>query len=201
MKSPLRYQITDFDCGSVSLINCLTYLFEREEVPAELVRIITTFSLECYNEKGMLENNAYTKQLNYVVSKWVSEFARQKMIPLKSLYLTGEKIGLSMIVGCLKREGCVNVKTYRDGYEHYVMLTDIDDDYVYMFDPYYCYASEYRNNPNVDVIVDMPFNYNRKVKLEHFLSEKKQDYMFGPVRDREIIWFERNDAVLEREFE
>ena len=122
MKSPLRYQITDFDCGSVSLINCLTYLFEREEVPAELVRIITTFSLECYNEKGMLENNAYTKQLNYVVSKWVSEFARQKMIPLKSLYLTGEKIGLSMIVGCLKREGCVNVKTYRDGYEHYASL-------------------------------------------------------------------------------
>ena len=40
MKSPLRYQITEFDCGSVSLINCISYLFEREEMPLEFLKIL-----------------------------------------------------------------------------------------------------------------------------------------------------------------
>ena len=41
MKTPLRYQITEFDCGSISLLNCITYLFKREEIPAKLVKAIT----------------------------------------------------------------------------------------------------------------------------------------------------------------
>ncbi len=46
MKTPLRYQITEFDCGSVSLVNCITYLFEREHIPAELIKAINTYTLD-----------------------------------------------------------------------------------------------------------------------------------------------------------
>lgn len=38
MKVPLRFQITEFDCGSVSLLNVFSYLFDREDIPALLVK-------------------------------------------------------------------------------------------------------------------------------------------------------------------
>lgn len=61
MKTPLRYQITEFDCGSVSLINCIVFLFEREEIPAELIkqfqltRWIVMTSLEILVKKEQAE--------------------------------------------------------------------------------------------------------------------------------------------------
>ena len=35
MKIPLRFQITEFDCGTVALQNAISYLYDRENVPAE----------------------------------------------------------------------------------------------------------------------------------------------------------------------
>lgn len=31
MKSPLRYQISDYDCGPTSMLNAVSFLFEREQ--------------------------------------------------------------------------------------------------------------------------------------------------------------------------
>ena len=52
MKIPLRFQITEFDCGTVALQNAISYLFDRENVPAELVRAISIYTVNCYDEKG-----------------------------------------------------------------------------------------------------------------------------------------------------
>ena len=35
MKSPLRYQVTQYDCGPTTMTNAILYLFEREEIPCE----------------------------------------------------------------------------------------------------------------------------------------------------------------------
>ena len=40
MKNPLHYQLTEYDCGPTSLLNAVNYLFEREEIPPEIVRNI-----------------------------------------------------------------------------------------------------------------------------------------------------------------
>ena len=47
MKIPLRFQVTEFDCGTVSLLNAFSFLFEREDIPAELVRAIHNYTLDC----------------------------------------------------------------------------------------------------------------------------------------------------------
>ena len=36
MKVPLRYQNTEYDCGTTTFINALAYLYDREEIPVEL---------------------------------------------------------------------------------------------------------------------------------------------------------------------
>ena len=49
MKNPLRYQISEYDCGPTSLLNAISFLFEREEIPPEVIRNIMLYCLDCYN--------------------------------------------------------------------------------------------------------------------------------------------------------
>ena len=198
MKSPLRYQISESDCGSVSLTNCITYLFEREEMPVELIRAISIYSLDCYDIKGVLDPST-GRNLVYSVSRWASSFAEQKRIPLKCSYLKGDRVTIYSIVDCLKVGGCVNLRTFRDGFYHYVMITAFDGDYVYIFDPYFCSSYQYKDNKDIQVIQDNPYAFNRRVKIEYFLSEKKVELALGPVASREVALLYRNDITQERE--
>lgn len=38
MKVPLRFQNTEYDCGTTTYINALAYLFNREEIPIQLIK-------------------------------------------------------------------------------------------------------------------------------------------------------------------
>ena len=52
MKSPLRYQFSEYDCGPTTMLNAVSYLFEREEIPPEIIRNVMLYSLDCYSQKG-----------------------------------------------------------------------------------------------------------------------------------------------------
>ena len=58
MKSPLRYQISDYDCGSTSMLNAVSFLFEREQIPPELIRNIMLFSLNAFSPTAPLAKAA-----------------------------------------------------------------------------------------------------------------------------------------------
>ena len=194
MKSPLRYQITDFDCGSVSLINCVSFLFEREEIPTELIKVISSYTLDCYDDKGRLGNSSINHEIMIFISRWISEYAVQKMIPLICKYARGIGINILLIKKVISAGGCVNLRTYRAGEAHYVMITGMDSENMYIFDPYY---KETSTNEAIKIDNTKPFSYNRKVKIEHFLSTSKTELALGPENDREAIYFCRNDEILE----
>ena len=48
MKNPLHYQLSEYDCGPTSLLNAISFLFEREEIPPEILRNIMLYCLDCY---------------------------------------------------------------------------------------------------------------------------------------------------------
>ena len=52
MKNPLRYQMTEYDCGPTSMLNAVSYLFQREEIPPEIVRSIMLYCLDCFGSDG-----------------------------------------------------------------------------------------------------------------------------------------------------
>jgi len=190
MKTPLRYQITEFDCGSVSLVNCITYLFKREEIPAELIKAINSYTLDCYDEKGNLGQKGTSREAVLYLSRWITNFSESKNFGVKCEYLSGSDITLEKITECIKNGGCVNLRTYQ-GCEHYVTITKIDKHFVYIFDPYYYPESHYSKDKFIDYVSDKPFSYNRKVKIERFLSERKSENALGPVEKRECVLFNR----------
>ena len=53
MKNPLRYQLSEYDCGPTSMLNALAFLFEREDIPPEAVRNIMLYCLDCYGSDGV----------------------------------------------------------------------------------------------------------------------------------------------------
>ena len=191
MKTPLRYQITEFDCGSVSLLNCITFLFERDEIPAELVKAISTYTLDCYDEYGNLGQKGTSREAVQFLSRWIVNFSQAKNFGISCEYLSGKEVTLEKIKKCLKNKGCINFRTYQ-GCEHYVMVTGIDNDFVYIFDPYYLPEKHYENNDSIICVSDFPFSYNRKVKIDRFLSKRKAEFALGPAEKRECVLFNRN---------
>ena len=188
MKSPLRYQITEYDCGSVSLLNCITYLFKREEIPAELVKAISTYTLDCYDEFGNLGQKGTSREAVQYISRWITNFSDSKDFGIKCEYLSQNNVTLEKITHCLTHGGCVNLRTYQ-GNEHYVTITNIDKDNVYIFDPYYQHASHYKNNDHITHINDCPFSHNRLVTLDRFLSKQRYENALGPIDQRECVLF------------
>lgn len=186
MKTPLRYQITEFDCGSVSLVNCITYLFEREHIPAELIKAINTYTLDCYDEHGNLGQKGTSREAVKFLTRWICDFARTKDFHLRCEYLDGKSVTLKKIEDCVKAGGCVNLRTYQE-VEHYVTVTNVDDKFVYLFDPYFNPASEYENNPHITADFDHPTQYNRIVDKKYFDSTKEDEFCLGPIAKGEIV--------------
>lgn len=186
MKTPLRYQITEFDCGSVSLVNCITYLFEREHIPAELIKAINTYTLDCYDEHGNLGQKGTSREAVKFLTRWICDFARTKDFHLRCEYMDGKSVTLKKIEDCVKAGGCVNLRTYQE-VEHYVTVTNVDNKFVYLFDPYFNPASEYENNPHITADFNHPTQYNRIVDKKYFNSTKEDEFCLGPIAKREIV--------------
>lgn len=72
MKSPLRYQISDYDCGPTSMLNAVSFLFEREQIPPELIRNIMLFSLDAFSPDGAFGKSGTSCTAMMFLSNWLS---------------------------------------------------------------------------------------------------------------------------------
>lgn len=52
MKNPLHYQLSEYDCGPTAVLDAVSYLFEREEIPPEVIRNVMLYCLDCYSAEG-----------------------------------------------------------------------------------------------------------------------------------------------------
>lgn len=92
MKSPLRYQFSEYDCGPTTMLNAVSYLFEREEIPPEIIRNVMLYSLDCYSNKGEPGRAGTSRMAMMFLSNWLDGFGRATNLPLSSQYLSGGRI-------------------------------------------------------------------------------------------------------------
>lgn len=196
MKIPLRYQTTEFDCGPTSLLNGISYLFEREEIPPEIVRNVMLFCLDQYDGDGTPGKKGTSHAAMMFLSHWLDGFGGTGKLPLKSIYLTGGDVTLepgSRLRSSISR-GCVAVaRIDLDGW-HYVLLTGVEKDRVYVFDPYW--LSEPFPVPDVTCVQDQLFAYNRIVPLARFEQSEICPYAFGPYEQREAVLLFNKKTVI-----
>ena len=108
MKNPLHYQLTEYDCGPTSLLNAVNYLFEREEIPPEIVRNIMLYCLDCYGADGVSGKSGTSGMAMMFLSNWLNGFGQAGHLAISSHYLAGKEVNFSQngwLRDALKRGG------------------------------------------------------------------------------------------------
>lgn len=186
MKIPLRFQVTEFDCGTVALLNAFSFLFERKEIPAQLVRAIHLYTLDCHDEDGNIGSGGTSREAIEELTKWITKYSNSNNFNVKCERLEKEEVTLDKIKECLSNKGCVFVRCLQTC-EHYVIITKIDKKYAYIFDSYYFDKKEYDKDTQVKIILNKPFTHNRKVTLKRLFSETQKDFSLGKIEGRECV--------------
>ena len=187
MKIPLRYQVSEYDCGPTSLLNALNYLFQREEISPELIRNIMLYSLDCYGSGGAPGKRGTSRMAMMFLSNWLDGVGKTGILPVESRYLSGRDVRMdahSSLVDALHRNGVAVVRLYLDG-EHYVLLTGEKEGHVYLFDPYY--LPDGFAETEIENATDHPFHYNRIVPFSYFNRETQAPYALGSEAEREAV--------------
>ncbi|PWJ50585.1 peptidase C39 [Faecalicatena contorta] len=187
MKNPLHYQLSEYDCGPTSMLNAVSYLFERETIPPELIRNIMLYCLDCYGSEGVLGKSGTSCTAMMFLSNWLQGFGTAGHLPISSSYLSGKNVFIgeeSMVNDALRRGGVVVVRLFYD-VAHYVLLTGEQDGSILMFDPYY--ETDPFSETDVLVTQEHPLSYNRVVPFSYFNKESQELYALGDIEGREAV--------------
>ena len=123
MKSPLRYQATGYDCGPTSMLNAIMYVFEREEIPPDLVRHIGLCTLDGYDKHGHCGMCGTTGAAIRYFGVWLNELRYSGLLPVKSEYLEKDKVHFGKDDELYKalQEGCAVVLHVFYDIGHYIL--------------------------------------------------------------------------------
>ena len=173
VRIPLRYQMTEFDCGPTALTNALSFLFDTQEMPPDFLKMIYQCTLDECNVKGVPFRYGTSPMAIEFLGQWFNRYAARVGFPLRCEYYEKEEVTFSEGSPVIKglREGASAVVKCLLGCEHYVTLTGIDDQYIHVFDPYF---SNLRKKSlkesfclrHIEVVKDRPLEMNRRVPIK-----------------------------------
>ena len=189
MKNPLHYQISEYDCGPTSMLNAIIYLFDRDEIPPEVIRNTMLYCLDCYSKEGIPGKRGTSRAAMMFLSNWLNEYGSLRMMTVSSEYLSGDQVYIgpgSRINQALSHGGAAVVRLFLDE-PHYVLLTGVKGGSILLFDPYY-WDKPYEEK---DILIDLehPREYNREVPFQYFNHEEDALYALGKVDAREAVLF------------
>ncbi len=193
MKVPLRYQVSETDCGIITILNAINYIYEREEIDPELMGLIVNYSeIIRINEENKSHRYGMTKYAIKHICDIMNEYSKTGKMKINARILSYENLTIldDSIINCIKNGGAVVIRVWQE-YEHYSVLTDIDDEYAYIFDPYYLDKNEYDMDEDVEIVEDQIFKYNRKVKISRLNSDTKKDFALVQNSNRGILIINR----------
>lgn len=191
-KTPLDYQITEYDCGTTTLLNALRYLFKRSEISPEIYKFIMQYTLEKTNIFGEIGKGGTSVYALEFLSNWLNENAKSKGMNIKCTSLQSDEISIyDKTLNEKIENGAVAIVIVYQECDHYCLLTKMDNDFAYLFDPYYLNINYYDKDKDVEIIKDRPFEFNRKVRKERMEEHTTSDFALVRGKNSEIIIIEK----------
>ena len=154
------------------MLNAMSFLFSREELPPEILRNTMLYCLDCYGKEGH-----------------------------PGCYLRGEEVFIgegSRLNDTLCRKGVAVVRLWFE-VEHYVLMTGIEDEEILLFDPYYQEEPFKGAESSVRIDLKHPLWYNRRVPFSFFNRETQELYALGEKDTREAVLLFNNTTKLTAE--
>ena len=191
-KSPLGYQITEYDCATITFLNALRYLYNRDEISPGVIKYIMQESLDGKGYNGEIGRGGTTVTATVRIAEWLKENAKSEGMNIKVTILKGDDYSIDnqYLKNAISLGGTAILRIYQE-YEHYGLLTKLDNEFAYIFDPYYLDIKEYDNDESVEIIKDKPFEYNRKVSLKRIREDSDKDFCLVKKDNSIIIVLEK----------
>ena len=191
MKIPLRYQDTEYDCGTTSFINALAYLYDREDFPVELLKQIYRFTLDVKGPEGITGEGGTSKKHAELLSDWFVKYANQNNgFDINCKVLKGKDVTIENIKAILDKNGVAIARCWQES-EHYVIITKIDNYFAYIFDPYYLDKDYYLGDEDIVMIFHEEFTHNRLIKTRRLFDGSHKDYSLLEESRRSVILLNR----------
>lgn len=77
MKIPLRHQNTKYDWGTTSFINALAYLYDREDMPAELLKAVYKYTLDVESEDGIVGKGGTSRKHVELLARYFEKYTNE----------------------------------------------------------------------------------------------------------------------------
>ena len=178
--------MTEYDCGPMSLLNGINYLFHRESIPPEILKAIMGICLDSYDKKGEYAKRGTSQDAMRYLCFWLNQLSKAKQFPLLCEYLCGDEVVInceSRIIKALENKNAVILRVECDG-EHYVLLTGTQDGIVNIFDPYLTGTTLFGSG--IERVFDSSY-CNRRISFE--VLNGKSTYSTCGVKNRDAIIF------------
>jgi hypothetical protein len=141
MRTPLRVQVSEYDCVPTTFVNALAYLFERHEIPPAVLQRVYMLCLDCMFHTNEHGHGTSDLAIEFIAS-WLTEFrsTKFKKFRVEAEYVGEEKLNLgpgNKLVECLNSGGVgvLSVKHFGT-YWHEILALSAKDRWLYAFDPY-----------------------------------------------------------------
>ena len=191
MKVPLRYQNTEYDCGTTSFVNALAYLYDREYIPVELLKQIYRLTLDIKGPEGISGEGGTSRKHAELLADYFVDYAnKNNNFDIKCKILRGKGVTIENMKEALDKQGVVIARCWQES-EHYVLITKIDDYFAYIFDPYYLNKDYYVDDEDVAIVTHEDFTHNRLVKIKRLFGESHKDFSLLDGPNRSVILLSR----------
>jgi hypothetical protein len=190
MHTPLHYQVSEYDCVPTALINAVSYLFKRKQVPPMVIRHIYLYCLDTVGRNARVGIGGTSKYAVRLVGNWLESY-RFKNFAVRTVFLEKEGVRLDSdgpIQNCLDQGGVVlcNIRLTQKE-EHYIMITKIADDWVHGFDSYFRTAIRGMKG-HVSILESGDGRSpNLKIRLSWLDQPDCRRFCLGPVAQREAL--------------
>ncbi|WP_130837579.1 peptidase C39 [Lachnoclostridium sp. Marseille-P6806] len=198
MKTPLRYQSTEYDCGPTSIINAIQTLFQRSEIPPEFTRTCAQLGNDLYNTNCQPYRCGTSCAAMQYCACWFNNYAAATKYPILVRHLSGRAVHLqegSELVRCLSEGGAAVVRVEL-GCAHFITLTGVDRKrrQVYAFDAYYREAPFAEKG--IAIVTDRPKKYNRILSYDVLDRRTKGPYSLYHEDFRDATLFYRTAGEI-----
>lgn len=197
MNNPLSYQASEYDCGPTALRNAISFLYERKDIPPEVIKYINLYCMDSYNQDGEPCKNGTSAVAMAYIASWLNQFGQMKKWPVSCQVLGKDDIYFgqnSRIIAALQQGGAAVVRVILDC-AHYILLTGVEGEYVHVFDPYF-WPHDFPDK-RIITVLDQPQKLNRKIHWDVFNNEGKDFYNLGYREKRECILIFNKQTRLE----
>ena len=171
------------------MLNAMSFLFSREELPPEILRNTMLYCLDCYGKEGHPGKSGTSCMAMMFLSNWLDGFGRAGLLPVSSRYLRGEEVFIgegSRLNDALCRKGVAVGPQCCEDQPHAPNTGDTEEEILH-FDPYYQEEPFKGAESSVRIDLKHPLWYNRRVPFSFFNRETQELYALGEKDTREAV--------------